>query len=178
MRVGTPLRSLFIVLGALVVFATIATLTHQRPGPVADRAAAPTAAIATSPAQAVVPAPAADTRPPSAHVPTASKPTAPAVQRLPGTAGMRAYIDPETGTFGAPSPEVLRAEAANRDLGAAEETAQVVVLPNGVEMLVGGPPDYVVAQRDANGKLVIRTVTDPKQARASGAVPATQPVER
>mgnify|MGYP001195731517 CR=1 FL=1 len=178
MRVGTPLRSLLIVLGALVVFATIATLMHQRPEPVADRAAAPAAAIVAVPAQAAAHATAPAAHQPSAHVPAAPKSSAPAVQRLPGTAGMRAYIDPETGTFGAPSPEVLRAEAANRDPGAAEEPAQVVVLPNGVEMLVGGPPDYVVAQRDANGKIAIRTVTDPRQARASGAVPATQPVER
>jgi hypothetical protein len=178
MRVGTPIRSLLIVLGALVVFAAIATLTHQRPGPVAGRATAPATAIITVPAQTVVHATAAGTRQPSAHVPAASRPAAPAVQRLPGTAGMRAYIDPETGTFGAPSPEVLRAEAANRNLQAVEETAQVVKLANGAEMLIGGPPDYVVAQRDANGKLVIRTVTDPRQARASGAVPATRPVER
>jgi hypothetical protein len=178
MRVGTPLRSLLIVLGALVVFATIATLTHQRATPVKSRATAPAAAIVAVPAQAVVPAIAAATRQPSAHVPAAAKSTAPVVQRQPGTAGMRAYIDPETGTFGAPSPEVLRAEAANRDLQAVEETAHVVKLANGAEMLIGGPPDYVVAQRDANGKLVIRTVTDPRQARAGGAVPATQPVER
>jgi hypothetical protein len=170
---------LLIVLGVLVVFATIASLMHQRPGPVAARPAAPTAAIVTVPAQVAVHATAADTHPPAARVSAASKPAAPAVQqRLPGTAGLRAYIDPETGTFGAPSPEVLRAEAANRNLQAVEETAQVVVLPSGAEMLVGGPPDYVVAQRDANGKLVIRTVTDPRQARASGAVPATRPVER
>jgi hypothetical protein len=178
MRAGTPLRSWLIVLGALVVFATLASLTHQRPGPGTDRSTAPTAVAVTVPAQVAVHATAADTRQPAAHVSAAPKPTAPAVQRLPGTAGLRAYIDPETGTFGAPSPEVLRAEAANRNLQAVEETAQVVVLPSGAEMLVGGPPDYVVAQRDANGKLVIRTVTDPRQARASGAVPATQPVER
>jgi hypothetical protein len=91
---------------------------------------------------------------------------------------MRAYLDPETGTFGAPSPEVLRAEGMAQAQEAAEETAQVVKLPGGGEMLVGGPPDYVVAQRDANGKLVFRCVTDPKQAKASGAVPATRPVER
>ena len=54
MRVGTPLRSLLIVLGALVVFATIATMMHQRPGPVAGRTAAPTAAIVAVPAQAAV----------------------------------------------------------------------------------------------------------------------------
>ena len=178
MRAGTPLRSLLIVLGALVVFATVASLMHQRAAPVASRAAAPTSAIVTAPAQAAVPATAAGTRQPSTHVPATSKSTAPAVHRLPGTAGMRAYIDPETGTFGAPSPEVLRAERANRDLQAVEETAQVVTLPNGVDLLIGGPPDYVVAQRDPNGKLVIRTVTDPRQARASGAVPATRPVER
>lgn len=178
MRVGTPLRSLLIVLGVLVVFATIATLMHQRPGPVADRAAAPAAAITAAPAPAVVPATSAAARQPSAHVPAAAEPTAPAVQRLPGSAGMRAYIDPETGTFGAPNPDVLRAEAANRNQQAVEDTAQVVKLANGAEMLIGGPPDYVVARRDANGKLVIRTVTDPRQARASGAVPATQPVER
>jgi len=175
MRVGTLLRSLLIVLGALVVFATVATLMHRRPAPVTDRAAA---AIVAVPVQAAIHATAADTRQPSARVPAASKSTAPAVRPLPGAAGMRAYIDPETGTFGAPSPEVLRAEAANPDLQAVEETAQVVKLPNGADLLIGGPPDYVVAQRDANGKIVIRTVTDPRQAKVRGAVPATRPVER
>jgi hypothetical protein len=167
---------LLIVLGALVVFATVATLMRQRPAPAAGQAAAPIAAIVTVPAPVAAPTAAADPHQPAARVPATPKSIAPAVR--PGDAGLRAYIDPETGTFGAPSPEVLRAEAADRSLQAVEETAQVVVLPNGVEMLVGGPPDYVVAQRDANGKLVIRTVTDPRQARASGAVPATQPVER
>ena len=44
-------------------------------------------------------------------------------------------------------------------------------------MLVNSPPDYVVATIDANGRRVIRTVSDPRQARLVP-VPATKPVER
>ena len=88
-------------------------------------------------------------------------------------AALRAYIDPETGTFGAPPPGMARPDVA---MAPAEEP-YVVALPGGAEMLVNSPPDYVVATIDANGRRVIRTVPDPRQTKLDP-VPATKPVER
>jgi hypothetical protein len=88
---------------------------------------------------------------------------------------MRAFLDPETGTIGGPPSGAVAAEMAAQ---AVEETAQVVKLPNGGEMLVNGSVDYVIAQIDAKGHRVLRCVSDPKQAKAGGIAPAAKPEER
>jgi hypothetical protein len=171
MRIATPLRVSLIIVGALVIVAALAAVMLPR-----GTATPPTtASTVTTTHPAAAPVAAAPAPVPARHArATSARP--PVVRPIaPGTAGMRAYIDPETGTFGAPSAERLRQEAVSQPLVPVEE-GHVVQLPNGAEELVGAPPEYVVATRDANGRLVIRHVTDPKQAKAGTPVP--QPVER
>ena len=91
---------------------------------------------------------------------------------------MRVFLDPETGTLGGPTSPAMAARNANLTVESPEESLQVVKLPSGAEMLVGAPPDYVVLQIDANGKRVMRCVSNVKQALGTGVVPAAKPQER
>jgi hypothetical protein len=168
-RTGTPLRLSLLVAGVLVLLATAALFVVRTPGP------ARTASPAAAPAVAVRPAPPAAQPVAVAPARRATARRAPAAAASPAaaSASLGAYIDPETGTFGAPPAPMLQPEAAMAPV----EEPYVVTLPSGAEMLVNSPPDYVVASIDANGRRVIRTVSDPRQARLVPA-PATKPVER
>jgi hypothetical protein len=97
-----------------------------------------------------------------------------------GSAGVRVAIDPETGELGLPSPEQARA------LSAAEATAlsrssvglHQVFFPDGTVMidLQGRFMDYLVARRDASGRLRVGCANDAAGIRhllrERGAVPA------
>jgi hypothetical protein len=167
---------LLLTLGALVVVATALSVAHRRHAPAqlgdqsAGRVITSQLAITAQPARAASPAPRA-AHPAHARV-------APAPKAGPGQAGMRAFLDPETGTIGGPPSAALGAVGAEMAGQVVEETAEVVKLPNGGEMLVNPPVDYVIMQIDAKGHRVMRCVSDPKQAKASGAAPATKPEER
>lgn len=168
-RTGTPLRLSLLVAGVLVLLATASLFAVRTPGPArtANPAAAPAVAVRSA-APAAQPVAVALAR----HA-TARRTSAAAASPVVARASLRAYIDPETGTFGAPPTSMLQSEAAMTPV----EEPYVVTLPSGAEMLVNSPPDYVVATIDANGRRVIRTVSDPGQAKLV-AVPATKPVER
>ncbi len=164
-----------VILGTLLVLTAVAW--SARPASHA-RAAAP--ARIASPA---VPA----TQPVAATPVLAAKTPAPAIERAPavspqaapGQAGMRAYIDPETGMLGPPTAD--QAALAGQDViidsgeGLVEER-----LPNGaVKMdLQGQFQEYAIMQLDANGHLVMRCIPNPKVALQNGVAPAAAPVER
>ncbi len=111
---------------------------------------------------------------------TAPRATAPAPTRAPapGQAGMRAYIDPETGTLGGPVTDAgLGGSNVIIDSG---EGLVEERLPNGAVKidLQGQFQEYAVMQLDANGHPVMRCVPNPKLALKNGVAPAAAPVER
>jgi len=97
--------------------------------------------------------------------PTAAEPSATA----PMDAGMRAYIDPETGLVtSVPPPGAIQPTAENPEV----EPVQIR-LPDGSYMLdmKGSNVEYMVIKRDADGKPVVECTKDPKAATAAPAVP-------
>lgn len=91
--------------------------------------------------------------------------------------GLRAFIDPETGTLGPPVEMPALAPADGVTPPAAQ--AVLTVLPDGSEMLElnGTIEDYTIIQLDANGRQVVRCVEDPKAA-AQTLPPAPQREDR
>lgn len=94
--------------------------------------------------------------------PQASVAPAPAVPApaAPADAGMRAYLDPESGTIvGMPPAGAVAPAAELVPGGIAVET----VLPDGSVMLElnGSADQYYVLQLDAEGNRVVRCVQDP-----------------
>ena len=177
-RIGTPLRLLLLTLGALVLLATFVS--------VALRHSTPTGPLAPASAKVVVAQPSAARPVQAAPVTLAATravrhgqpQVAPAPRLAPTEAGLRAFLDPETGTIGGPtSPEML-AKAVGATTGAPDESTWVVRLPNGAEELMGAPPSYVIAQIDSHGRRVIRSVTDPRQALRKGVPSPLKPEER
>jgi len=164
-HIGTPLRLSLLAAGGFLLVAVAAWVATRPAAPVrADRPIiAPVAAVkpaATPQPLATVPAHRATRR---------QAPTTPDA----GSLSLRAYLDPETGTWG---PAPVGAVPSTAAMAATDES-YVVTLPSGAEMLVNSPPDYVVATLDANGQRVIRTVSDPRQVKLEP-LPASTPVER
>ena len=94
-----------------------------------------------------------------------------------GQAGMRAYIDPETGALGVPSP---LPQLPPEEQPGAEPVLHEEVLPDGSVMidLKGTGVDYMVMRIDPKtGKRTTRCVDDPKQALQAPAS-APQPEDR
>lgn len=174
---GTAIRLLLL----LVVLAVAATFVRGA-GHRADAGTTPrpAEAIAATPAPApqlatVVPSPVRTT---AAH-PTLTKPTAtPEVASAPGEAGMRIYMDPETGTYG-PLPAGAEPVVSINPLNDSDEGLVRVQLPDGSLMvdLQGRFQEYFVVQMTPSGKRVVKCVQDPKQVPATSAV-VPQPEER
>ena len=97
----------------------------------------------------------------------------------PAAAGMRAYIDPETGVLGGPGalPPLTEEEMKLLEPEVQEEPVETV-LPDGSVILdlKGHGQEYFILQLDANAQRVVRCVEDPKTALQS--VPKTQPEDR
>jgi hypothetical protein len=163
MRVARPLhRSLLFAFVALVALASAAAWANSR----ARHHAMASYPRATSPAsaQAVatpIAAPAAVAQVPQASSSAKSNPT---------ESGMRAYLDPETGTIGAPGVS-QSAIAGTQSTGPA---LQEVVLPDGSVMvdLQGTLQDYMILNIDAKGHKVMRCVPNPTEALKSTPTPA------
>jgi hypothetical protein len=145
------LRLLF--LGAVVALTALAVgvVTAGAETPAATQPAAPAATT-----QPVAPA-------------TAAKAPAPALE-----AGMRAFIEPETGQLGTPAEMPVVTEDATK---VAQEPV-LVHMPDGSDMLElnGAFADYAIIKLDANGKKVVSCVEDPKAAQQ--APPAPQREDR
>ena len=111
------------------------------------------AAAADAKAPAVTPPPAPAAAPAPAAQPTGT----------PSDAGMRAYIDPETGLITSQPPPGQQLEPSEIKQ---EPVLHEEILPDGSVMvdLQGTLQDYMVLQLDANGHLVMRCVEDPKAA--------------
>jgi len=105
--------------------------------------------------QAQVPA---DPHAACSHAPTV--PAAPAAE-----SGLRAYIDPETGTIGGMPP-------AAETPAQADPVFEEVVLPDGSVMvdLKGTGQEFFILQLDANGNRAVRCVQDPKAATSASPV--------
>jgi len=98
---------------------------------------------------------------------------------VPSDAGMRAFIDPETGTIGGPGAlPPLTEEEAKLLLPEIQEEPVETVLPDGSVMvdLKGHGQEYFILQLDANGQRVVRCLQDPKTALQT--VPTSQPQDR
>jgi hypothetical protein len=115
------------------------------------------------------------------NVSTATPTAAPAAAATPGAAeaGMRAFIDPETGTIGVPSPlPALTPEESKYIESQIQQEPVETIYPDGsakVE-LNGHGQEYFIMQLDANGKPVARCVEDPKAALEK--TPTAQPKDR
>jgi len=135
-----------------------AAVAHPRAARVAKRAAARHAAVPAPSAPAAVAAP-------------------PAVP--PGTAGLRVYLDPETGTLGGPGPMVTPDEDVS-PLNESDEGLVQQVMPDGHVMmdLQGRFADYVLVTIDASGRLVFQYARDPRLPRELAPLPVAKPVER
>lgn len=113
------------------------------------------------------------------NAPSAIQPTANKVAAAPaaGSAGMRAYIDPETGQLGTGQLPPLTAEekAQLEPTGVPVET----VLPDGSVMieLNGTCQEFTVMKIDPSGKRSVQCVQDPQSALQSPAA-AAKPEER
>jgi hypothetical protein len=178
---ATLLRSLLLLTVTLVTAAGLLWIAHPRTtadtaAPIAPDAvtAAPTAGTVEARETAAVP-PAT----PAALEPVATAAAASAASMAPGSAGMRAYLDPETGVIG-PMPRSA-AEAAELDAVGGELPDPIEIRrPDGTVLLdlQGHMQEYYVVQLDANGKRVVRCVSDPKLALEAPPAPAPQPEER
>lgn len=104
---------------------------------------------------------------PGAAGSAATTETVPATAPAPAQAGMRAYIDPETGTLGGPGPLPPPSDEAVKALGpeTLEEPVETV-LPDGSVMLdlKGRGQEYSIMQLDADGQRVVRCVENPNTA--------------
>jgi hypothetical protein len=174
---ATLLRSLLLLTVTLVTAAGLLWIAHPRT--TADTAApiAPDAVTAAPTAGAVE---ARETAAVAAATPAALEPVATAAApSAPASAGMRAYLDPETGVIG-PMPRSA-AEAAELDAVGGELPDPIEIRrPDGTVLLdlQGHMQEYYVVQLDANGKRVVRCVSDPKLALEAPPAPAPQPEER
>jgi hypothetical protein len=174
MKGTATIRSLLLLL-VLAVAATFARGAGHRADVVAMPR--PTRAIAAMPAptsaQHVAKAVAVRSR-------TARTVTSPAATPVlaPAEAGMRIYLDPETGTVGPPPAGAAVPDGIN-PLNDTDAGLVQVRLPDGSYMvdLEGRFEEYYVVQTTPTGKRLVKCVQDPKQTRASGAV-VPQPEER
>jgi hypothetical protein len=161
----------------LVVLAVAATFVRGA-GHRADAGATPRPADAIAATPAPQPATVAPS-PARAALATPTKSTATSeVASAPGEAGMRIYLDPETGTFG-PPPAGAEPVGGINPLNDSDAGLVQVRLPDGSYMvdLEGRFQEYYVVQMTPSGKRVVKCVQDPKQVPAtSAAVP--QPEER
>jgi hypothetical protein len=163
------LRLIPVLLGALLVLAAVAwSARTTRDARVV--AARPTVAPA-APVRAAAPMLAAS----AAVAPVVNRSVAAVRAAAPGQAGMRAFIDPETGTLGGPVTDAGSNVIIDTGEGLVEER-----LPNGAVKidLQGQFQEYAVMQLDANGHPVMRCVPNPKLALKNGVAPAAAPVER
>jgi hypothetical protein len=113
---------------------------------------------------------------PAAARPCESVTAAPVATPVPAEAGMRVYLDPESGTIGGVPPAGVEEVAVQPGL---EEQPVETVLPDGSVMLdlKGHGQEYFIMQLDANGNRVTRCVQeDPKAALKT--VPTPKPEDR
>jgi hypothetical protein len=118
----------------------------------------------------------------SVNVSTTAPAALPATAATAGAAdaGMRAFIDPETGTLGVPSPlPALTSEESKYIDGQIQQDPVETVFPDGSARLElnGHGQEYFIMQLDENGKPVARCVQDPKTALEKAPAP-TQPKDR
>jgi hypothetical protein len=144
----------------LLFFGAVVALTALAVGVVTAGAETP---AATQPAAA------AATTQPVAPATAAIAPGATAVE-----AGMRAFIEPETGQLGTPA----EMPAVTEDATKVAQDPVLVHMPDGSDMLElnGACTDYAIIKLDANGKKVVSCVEDPKAAQQ--APPAPQREDR
>lgn len=159
-----------LLLGTLLVLAAVAWSARTAPH---ARAIAPSQSTAPA-AQSSAAAPLLATTAPATRA--AQRPLAPVA---PGRAGMRAYIDPETGKLGAPPTEGAGLPGSDVIIDSGLGLVQQV-LPNGSVMvdLKGQFQDYAIMEIDASGHRVVRCVQNPKRVQQNGVAPAAAPVER
>ena len=155
---ATHPRPLLLLVGALVVTAGLIWSGGHR-SRVEAKAPAETAAVVAAPAPV---APQAATPPPVAHT---------AQSQVKAAAGMRIFLDPETGEIGPPTAAAtgLETEANSEDMTGLQQ----VQLPDGSYMvdLQGRFEESMVIQLDANGHRVVSCTRDVKKTLAHPPTP-------
>jgi len=169
MKGTATIRSLLLLL-VIAVAATFARGAGHRADVVAPR---PTRAIAATPAptSAQLVAKAVATPAPAKRAAHTARTTAATPVLAPAEAGMRIYMDPETGTIG-PRPAGMAVADGINPLNDTDAGLVQVRLPDGSYMidLQGRFEEYYVVQMTPEGKRLVKCVQDPKQARATNAV--------
>jgi len=168
----SPPRMVPILLAALLVMAAIAAGARSR---------APARAALPDPGHAIVAA-----RVATPHVEAVAKPAPvatavaalPAKKHAPAEAGMRAFIDPETGRIGM-MPAIVP-DDGSMILNDSDEGLSVQVMPNGSKLvdLQGRFQEYAVVQIGRDGKPLFRCVHDPKLIEREAPAPTPLPEER
>ncbi|OGF11206.1 MAG: hypothetical protein A2W00_10135 [Candidatus Eisenbacteria bacterium RBG_16_71_46] len=179
-RFATQHRSRLLLAGALVAVAGIAWAGLRPQAPEAGSSATGTtpAVALVAPeaaAPAVTPAPANTPKSRPARQVAAAAPAAVAPAPVAGEAGMRIFLDPETGAIGPPPVGSLSPAPE----GAIEEPSANLreqMLPDGSVMidLQGQFQEYTIIQLDANGRRIVRCATDPAAAMRPAPAPAPQ----
>jgi hypothetical protein len=165
---NTIVRRLLALAGALVLLWVAGLAARQSSVPwVAARPAVEAPQVANAPAVTAPAIPATHAR---ANHRAAPKTNAPA------QAGLRAYLDPETGTIGSPPNAAIH-----------PGPAETVIVPAPVEghatdgspmlELRGALQEYAVLRIGPDGRRTMRCVPDPKIALEGDPVPVAQPVE-
>jgi len=185
----TPIRLLVLALGLALVAAGVGAAgraaaskparaghpAQPGPAPQAVCPAAPSCTRACDLAARVAVAPALSAPPTRARAARAPRPI---VAAAAASAGMKAYLDPETGKLGPPpaggSPDETLMLNDSGD-GLVQE-----VLPDGSVMmnLQGRFQEYMILQLDPAGRRVLRCTQTPYPLLKSGAASLPQPVER
>lgn len=150
---ASVLLALLLSVGVLALASVAAGCEPQVPAARAQ-ASAPQPALHSCPLAEKVPAP-------LAGLPAAETEAAPSAAVA--EPGMRAYLDPESGTIGGMPvlPEVAAEEAAVLKLQDEEQPVETV-LPDGSVMieLNGHGQEYFIVEMDASGRRVVRCVRD------------------
>jgi hypothetical protein len=121
----------------------------------------------------------AEPQKPAPRASEAAPAVAPAPPATTATPGMRAYLDPESGTIGGMPPAPLAPEEETAVLELQDEEQPVeTVLPDGSVMvdLKGHGQEYFILQIDASGRRVVRCVHAASVGKDIAATP--QPVDR
>ncbi|HYM80970.1 MAG TPA: hypothetical protein VEY91_06110 [Candidatus Limnocylindria bacterium] len=183
MRTATLYRPWFLLLGALVVLAAIAWSTSPRSA-ATEGANPPDVAVAQAVETPATPAPVASapaakpkSRPSEARRAPVQSNAAPVIAAT--EAGMRAYINSETGELGAPSELQRRIPATVPLHDHSLEQFEVQRLPDGSLMVdtKGLLEEYAIMKIGPDGKRILTCVSHPHATLPSAVAPASAPVE-
>jgi hypothetical protein len=173
---ATPSRSWLFFAGAAVAVVAITWSASARQQASSDQAAPQ---LATQPTLPIATAPAAVAEVAQTPVTSVKRTETSAPAASPGEAGMRIFLDEETGQItSTPSPEQAASLAGSIE-SLPESLPERVNADGSVGVdLQGYFQEYAVVQLDANGHRVVECVPNPQEALRKGLRPAVEKEDR